>query len=74
MLKCVCCDLNLKHLDEVQRDKIMEKFAGIANAKEKRNMALEAKIYLESLNKAGYDVESLFTALQSFISKYRISI
>ena len=73
MLKCGCCDLNLKYIDEVQRDTIMEKFANIANAKEKRSVVIEAKNYLESLNKAGYDVESLFNALQSYAMKYRIS-
>jgi len=73
MLKCECCDLNLRHLDEVQRDIIMEKFAMIANAKEKKSMVLEAKDYLESLNKAGYDVKSLYSALQTFISRYRIN-
>ncbi|MEK6861952.1 MAG: hypothetical protein AABY07_08355 [Nanoarchaeota archaeon] len=73
MLKCGCCDLNLKYIDEVQRDTIMEKFANIANAKEKRSVVIEAKNYLESLNKAGYDVESLFNALQSYVMKYRIS-
>jgi len=73
MLKCECCDLNLKHLDEVQRDTIMEKFASIANGKDKRSLAIEAMTYLEILNKAGYDVESLYNALKSMIMRYRIS-
>ena len=74
MLKCECCDLNLKYLDEVQRDAIMEKFAGIANGKGRKDLAIEAKNYLETLNKAGYDVESLYSALKSIIIRYRISI
>ena len=63
MLRCMCCELNLKHLDEEQRDTVLAHFAAILNTKSNA-LVTEVGNYLHTLEKKGYDVTNYLLALR----------
>ncbi len=75
MSKCVCCGLNIKAMNEEQRDKLITKIAEI-NEMSNRESTTEAEVvetldYLDTLSKEGYDVETYKNIFKRLLSKQR---
>jgi len=70
--KCPCCDLEMKSLDEKQRDNIIRRILKIGSSKNKKDDVVKAVEELENLEKRGYDVDSYFLVLKDFIERYLV--
>ncbi|MDP3917482.1 MAG: hypothetical protein Q8Q42_04330 [Nanoarchaeota archaeon] len=69
-----CCSLELKPLNENQRDSLLGKILRIAENKNRGLNALDVAKEIRILKKEGYDVDSYSVIFWGFIQRYGLGI
>jgi len=65
-----CCSLELKPLNERQRDTLLGKILRIAKGKDRGFSAMNAAKEIKVLKEKGYDIDSYYGVFWGFVQRY----